>query len=52
MRKLAEFLSDNLSYVFFVASAGWAAAFAPWGMRHRDLLEDFLVNNQLAPEMR
>jgi len=52
MRKLAEFSTDNLSYAFSVLAAGWAAAFALWECRHPDLLERFLLTNQLPPELR
>ena len=52
MRKLAEFFTDNLSYVLFIVAAGWAAAFAVWATDHQNLLESFLLTNRLPPELR
>jgi uncharacterized membrane protein len=52
MRKLAEFLTDNLSYVLFAMAAGWAVGFAVWEIGHPDVLESFLLTNQLPLGMR
>ncbi len=52
MRRLADFLTDNLACVIFVVAAGWAVAFAAWAVTHAGLLENFLFANQLPPEAR
>lgn len=52
MRRLTDFLTDNLTRVIFVLAAGWAVAFAAWALTHTGLLEDFLLANRLPPEAR